>query len=293
MKKIFIVLLCLLVCGCAKNDNNDDVFVLDEHRSFFTNNSFTFNKGTYEIQDGLLMFKDKKTSKYAMVSNEPNNVALDDSNPAYVGPMSSVFVNNNILYTIKKDMSNNNIKIEKSNLDRTNIKTLFNGDGTQIANLIKVKDILYFFISSPVTKLDETTGLTVYTNDGQSQLMCLDLQTDKVYKCDIIESGLNVEAMVFGSNDYELYYSVSSIKDDDYFIQFKKCNISDFKPVTVLEIEKERASGSFIDGSDIYYQILNNDNSISYYVYSMSSDTHKKLDNSREIMEWFENNGKS
>ncbi len=296
MKKILniIIPLCIFMCGCSRNkDNVDSTFILDEHRSFYAGNSFTFNKGKYEIKDGLLMFTDKTTLKSAVVSNEPNNVSLDESNPAYVGNMSSVFVNNDYLYTIKKDMANNRIKIEKSNLDRTDIKTLFNDDGMQIANIIKIKENLYFFISSPVTKLDETTGLKVYTSDGQSQLMCLDLQKDKVYSCDIYESGLNAEAIVFGSNENELYYTVSCIKNEDYFVQFKKSYINDLNSSEIVfEISGERASGNFIDNSDIYYQILNDDNSVSYNVYNITTKEHKQLDNSRKVIEWFEKNGK-
>lgn len=298
MKRILnlLLVLCLLMSGCQKNNYSDEVFMLEEDKKYSMSNQFETDKGLYFIEEGFLKFTDKSSNKTVIVSNQPNNTKEDYSNPAYIGYMSCVFVHNHKLYTFKQDYEQQTVSIEMSNLDRTDIKILYSGKGVSISSYIRHKDNVYFFISNPIVGIDRETGLKYYTSDGESQLYILNLSEDYLVLPDVYEEGENLEATILQSINDELYYTVARIKNHEFISEIKKCsydNLTDEKVIHTVIIEGERPSVRFIDGNEIYYTSYDEEGNESLHMYDLAKKEYTPLNRTPEVLKWFENNGKS
>ncbi len=255
---------------------------------------FEFDYGCYFNENGILKFTDKKSGKTVVVSNEPDKVEKTSENPAYIGDASFVFMNGETLYCVSRDMSNNEIRIEKSGANRSDIKKISSHAGMQVCNYVRIKDSIYFFISSPVAKENPETGIPEYTGEGKSELMRLDLKTDQVEFTGVVLSGMNGEAIIFGGEGNNLYYFMYEIVNNEYVVTLQKKDMNDLQSQSV-EIKKligNRIGFTFMKEDTIYYQMYEEDNSISLFSYDMSSGETKQLESSEELAAWFRNYGR-
>lgn len=291
---LVLSLFCMLAgCGEKEITTPKAEYILPQN-AVLRATDFETDYGTYYNENGILKFRDKKSKKEVVVSNTPDQTEANEKNPAYIGTFGFVFVNGETLYTVDKGLETGEVRIETSGLDRTNIKEIFHVEGVQIFSYVRIEDKLYFFLSSPEKTKNPETGIEELSGSGKSELLTLDLNTNKVEATSLVCRGEALEALIIGSEEGNLYYTVIGVENAEYVTRFFKMSTSDEKAEELYQVTGIRLGDSYVKDNKIFYKVFEDAKCtvVTAHSYDLESKKTEELELTEELEKQFDKFGR-